>query len=194
MTSNDRMTDEWWIWEDLEGRGCGIIKIVSLHLPEAEFVIQEYYLQWCDTVYSGKIHWRSSETSVNFYRTTRRHIPDDSALHIYSHENLKSQNFVNLLHKRSRYIISLPRLEPRIRWGFWVLPPLRTSIFHPSPKKHTKFSPAYEPSACRIDTPDYLRTQQHTEEPQNGMDKCQILSTENTRAFVNNKISLSPQK
>jgi hypothetical protein len=33
---------------------------------------------------------RTSETLVNFYQTTRRYNPEDSHLHTYSHENLKS--------------------------------------------------------------------------------------------------------
>jgi hypothetical protein len=32
----------------------------------------------------------ASETSVNFYQTTRRSTPQDSHLHIHRHENLKS--------------------------------------------------------------------------------------------------------
>jgi hypothetical protein len=31
----------------------------------------------------------SSETSVNFYRTIWRHVPQDSTLHSHSHENIK---------------------------------------------------------------------------------------------------------
>jgi hypothetical protein len=33
---------------------------------------------------------RTSETSVNFYHTTRRNIPEDSHLHTRRRENLKS--------------------------------------------------------------------------------------------------------
>jgi hypothetical protein len=33
-----------------------------------------------------------SETSVNFYETTRRNIPEDSHLHTCSRENLKSHD------------------------------------------------------------------------------------------------------
>jgi hypothetical protein len=33
----------------------------------------------------------TSETSVNFYKTTRRNNPEDSHLHIRRRENLKSQ-------------------------------------------------------------------------------------------------------
>jgi hypothetical protein len=33
----------------------------------------------------------SSETSVNFYQTTRRDIPEDSHIHNRRRENLKSQ-------------------------------------------------------------------------------------------------------
>jgi hypothetical protein len=32
-----------------------------------------------------------SETSVNFYKTTRRNVPEDSHLHIRRRENLKTQ-------------------------------------------------------------------------------------------------------
>jgi hypothetical protein len=37
---------------------------------------------------------RSSETSVNIYQTTRHHILEDSGLHIYRSENLKSNGYV----------------------------------------------------------------------------------------------------
>jgi hypothetical protein len=33
---------------------------------------------------------RSSETLVNFYWTTRRHIPENSTIHSHSSKNLKS--------------------------------------------------------------------------------------------------------
>jgi hypothetical protein len=33
---------------------------------------------------------RASETSINFYLTTRRNKPEDSHLHSYRRENLKS--------------------------------------------------------------------------------------------------------
>jgi hypothetical protein len=33
--------------------------------------------------------------SVNFYRTTRRHIPENSTLHIQRSENVKSNRLVN---------------------------------------------------------------------------------------------------
>jgi hypothetical protein len=36
----------------------------------------------------------SSETSVDFERTTRRYIPDDSTLHNHRCENLKSYKFI----------------------------------------------------------------------------------------------------
>jgi membrane-bound lytic murein transglycosylase MltF len=36
---------------------------------------------------------RSSETSVNFYQTTRRNIPEDSHLHTRRRENLKSHYY-----------------------------------------------------------------------------------------------------
>jgi hypothetical protein len=35
---------------------------------------------------------RSSETSMNFYQTTRRHIPEDSDLHGYLHENIRTSS------------------------------------------------------------------------------------------------------
>jgi hypothetical protein len=35
----------------------------------------------------------TSETSVNFYQTSRRNIPEDCHLHIRRRENLKSQKF-----------------------------------------------------------------------------------------------------
>jgi hypothetical protein len=34
----------------------------------------------------------TSETSVNFYKTTSRNIPEDSHLHVHRFENLKSLN------------------------------------------------------------------------------------------------------
>jgi hypothetical protein len=36
------------------------------------------------------LRWRTSETLVNFYQTTRRYNPEDSHLRIYRRENLKS--------------------------------------------------------------------------------------------------------
>jgi hypothetical protein len=39
----------------------------------------------------------TSETSVNTNLTTRRYIPEDSKLHTYRRENLKSHNAVFLL-------------------------------------------------------------------------------------------------
>jgi hypothetical protein len=35
---------------------------------------------------------RSSETSVNFYQTTRRHIPEDSSVHGHRHDSLRVLN------------------------------------------------------------------------------------------------------
>jgi hypothetical protein len=42
----------------------------------------------------GALMWEAasaSETSVNFYQTTRRNNPEDSHLHTHRSENLKSQ-------------------------------------------------------------------------------------------------------
>jgi hypothetical protein len=39
----------------------------------------------------------TSETSVNFYQTTRRYNPEDSHLHTRSRENLKSYNLESVL-------------------------------------------------------------------------------------------------
>jgi hypothetical protein len=36
----------------------------------------------------------TSETSVNFYQTTRRNNPEDSRLHIRRRKNLKSQLYI----------------------------------------------------------------------------------------------------
>jgi hypothetical protein len=36
------------------------------------------------------VFWLTSETSVNFYQTTRRYNPEDSHLHTHRRENLKS--------------------------------------------------------------------------------------------------------
>jgi hypothetical protein len=38
----------------------------------------------------------TSETSVNFYQTTRRNISEDSHLHTRRRENLKSPQLMNL--------------------------------------------------------------------------------------------------
>jgi hypothetical protein len=38
----------------------------------------------------------TSETSVNFYQTTRGNNPEDSHLHTHHHENLKSQIYSEL--------------------------------------------------------------------------------------------------
>jgi phosphoserine aminotransferase len=38
----------------------------------------------------------TSETSVNFYQTTRRNIPEESNIHIRRRENLKSQMILNI--------------------------------------------------------------------------------------------------
>jgi hypothetical protein len=35
----------------------------------------------------------TSETSVNFYQTTRRNNPEDSHVHTHRRENLKSQRY-----------------------------------------------------------------------------------------------------
>jgi hypothetical protein len=40
-----------------------------------------------------------SETSVNFYQTTRRNIPEDIHLHTRRRENLKSQRTFNFKYK-----------------------------------------------------------------------------------------------
>jgi hypothetical protein len=46
---------------------------------------------WVATPYSlEEVHLRSSETSVNFFRTTRRHIPEDITLRSHHCENHKS--------------------------------------------------------------------------------------------------------
>jgi hypothetical protein len=39
----------------------------------------------------------TSETSVNFYQTTRRNIPEDSHLHTHRRENLKSRHYFYLI-------------------------------------------------------------------------------------------------
>jgi hypothetical protein len=39
----------------------------------------------------------TSETSVNFYRTTWRNIPEDNRLHACRRENLKAHQFVCML-------------------------------------------------------------------------------------------------
>jgi hypothetical protein len=47
---------------------------------------------------------RSSKTSMNFYRTTRRHISEDSTFHRYRCENLKSNDTVTWLRKSIKKI------------------------------------------------------------------------------------------
>jgi hypothetical protein len=47
---------------------------------------------------------RSSETSVNFYQTTRRNNPEDSYLHTRSREDLKSHWSI-LVYARLGYIL-----------------------------------------------------------------------------------------
>jgi hypothetical protein len=38
---------------------------------------------------------RTSETSVNFYQTTRRNNPDDVHIHTHRRENLKTQHVIS---------------------------------------------------------------------------------------------------
>jgi hypothetical protein len=45
----------------------------------------------------------TSKTSVNFYKTTRCNIPEDSHLHTRRHENLKSNQFYIILPCTSKY-------------------------------------------------------------------------------------------
>jgi hypothetical protein len=40
----------------------------------------------------------TSETSVNFYQTTWRNIPENSDLHNHRHENLKSHHYYQAYH------------------------------------------------------------------------------------------------
>jgi hypothetical protein len=58
-------------------------------------VSEDGCLLGCSGVLSGGIALmmeaaRTSETLVNFYQTTRRYNPEDSHLHAYRRENLKS--------------------------------------------------------------------------------------------------------
>jgi hypothetical protein len=46
----------------------------------------------------------TSETSVNFYQTTRRSIPEDSHLHSHRRENLKSRLCIRHRENRKSYI------------------------------------------------------------------------------------------
>jgi hypothetical protein len=60
---------------------------------------------------------RSSETSVNFYRTTRRYIPEDGTLHKHRCDNLKYNRvyafiFLEYLHLHNHNI----RLSMKIIW------------------------------------------------------------------------------
>jgi hypothetical protein len=46
----------------------------------------------------------TSETSENFYHTTRRNFPEDNRLHIRRRENLKSHKAFNYMERRRRGI------------------------------------------------------------------------------------------
>jgi hypothetical protein len=57
----------------------------------------------------------TSETSVNFYQTTRRNNPKDSHLHTHCRENLKSHKITE--HGKASYYISKrqqPELYPQL--------------------------------------------------------------------------------
>jgi hypothetical protein len=47
----------------------------------------------------------TSETSVNFYQTTRRYNPEDSHLHIRRRENLKSNVLISLCRVQSNCVV-----------------------------------------------------------------------------------------
>jgi hypothetical protein len=49
----------------------------------------------------------TSETSVNFYRTTRRKSPEDSHLNIRSREKLKSHMFIYFFMSKELFIANL---------------------------------------------------------------------------------------
>jgi hypothetical protein len=59
---------------------------------------------------------RSSETSVNFYKSTRRHTAEDCILYSHLHENLKS-NEISLVLRR--YYISSRLTRHPWYWFLW---------------------------------------------------------------------------
>jgi hypothetical protein len=48
---------------------------------------------------------RSSEMYANLYRTTRRHIPENSILHVYRYRNLKSNTFAMILQRSLAFLL-----------------------------------------------------------------------------------------
>jgi hypothetical protein len=57
---------------------------------------------------------RSSETSVQFTRSTQRHIPEDSIVHSYRRENLRSYTFLMLMYESCSW-----RYEDEL-WTMWI--------------------------------------------------------------------------
>jgi hypothetical protein len=79
--------------------GIGVQTILNLRMPSSGMWLQP-------PAKSGSSHAdfptlkmeaiRSSETSVQFTRSTRRHIPEDGILHSNRGENLKSYTIIKL--------------------------------------------------------------------------------------------------
>jgi hypothetical protein len=59
-----------------------------------------YYLHYQSDEYS-----RTSETSVNFYETTRRNIPQCYHLHTRRRENLKSHLYARVIQHQMRWVL-----------------------------------------------------------------------------------------
>jgi hypothetical protein len=60
--------------------------------PGSDSCVQLY--QWSQRIMNMTVFWgaaSTSETSANFYHTTRRNIPEDGCLHNHRRDNLKSQ-------------------------------------------------------------------------------------------------------
>jgi hypothetical protein len=88
---------------------------------------------------------------VNFYQTTRCYIPEDSNLHTYRRENLKSY-LVNLYGEAThRYVRSFEtlRIKSKLLPDYRVLQPRR---------QQSSYSPPWEPQILFITSLDYNKT------------------------------------
>jgi hypothetical protein len=56
---NDNMVGEWWIWEELEGSGCGIIKIILTFAWRQSVNHRQSYPGWC-------LGWDSNQASPEY--------------------------------------------------------------------------------------------------------------------------------
>jgi hypothetical protein len=66
-----------------DGAPCGLVEVYRRFRGACCSIIRA-------TDYPDDEAASTSETSVNFYQTTRRYIPEDSHLHTRRRENLKS--------------------------------------------------------------------------------------------------------